>query len=224
MADQKSTTPPTDWFLVDEVRRQVEIAGQSLALATCRDYIGMTTFMLSDRSQAAIDSPLEAIFFAWWQAAIWNMDESRGGFTIDTQREVVANGNNYRLDFVVGLRDAEDAKRFRDGGRLFPLIAVEVDGHAFHERTKEQVAYRNRRDRDLQQEGWKVFHFSWSEVVENGAVAVASVLQCCSQEWSACDRVASDKWYAENPGELEKLNQAIAKVHADAKLYEAAHQ
>ena len=43
-------------------------------------------------------------------------------------------------------------------------IAVEVDGHDFHERTREQVVARNQRDRDLQADGWTVLHFSGSEI------------------------------------------------------------
>jgi very-short-patch-repair endonuclease len=43
-------------------------------------------------------------------------------------------------------------------------LVVEVDGHEFHEKTKEQAARDKRRDRDLQQEGWSVFHFTGSEV------------------------------------------------------------
>ena len=43
-------------------------------------------------------------------------------------------------------------------------LVIEVDGHEWHEKTKEQAARDKRRDRDLQQEGWNVFHFTGSEV------------------------------------------------------------
>jgi very-short-patch-repair endonuclease len=43
-------------------------------------------------------------------------------------------------------------------------LAVEVDGHEFHEKTKDQAARDKRRDRELQQEGWNVFRFTGSEV------------------------------------------------------------
>jgi very-short-patch-repair endonuclease len=45
----------------------------------------------------------------------------------------------YRVDFAI------PAKEMR--------LVVEVDGHGFHEKTKEQAAKDKRRDRDLQQEG-----------------------------------------------------------------------
>lgn len=58
--------------------------------------------------------------------------------------------SSYRADLAI------QAKRMR--------LVVEVDGHEFHEKTKEQAAKDKRRDRDLQQEGWNVFHFTGSEV------------------------------------------------------------
>ena len=43
-------------------------------------------------------------------------------------------------------------------------IIVELDGHTFHEKTPEQVAERNDRDRLFQGEGYMVFHFSYLEM------------------------------------------------------------
>jgi very-short-patch-repair endonuclease len=56
----------------------------------------------------------------------------------------------YRVDFAIYAREMR--------------LVVEVDGHEWHEKTKEQAARDKRRDRDLQQEGWAVFHFTGSEV------------------------------------------------------------
>lgn len=43
-------------------------------------------------------------------------------------------------------------------------LVVECDGHAFHERTKEQAARDRARDRGLQSEGYTVFRFTGSEL------------------------------------------------------------
>jgi len=43
-------------------------------------------------------------------------------------------------------------------------VAIELDGHDFHERTKEQAAKDKSRDRDLQAAGWRVLRFTGSEV------------------------------------------------------------
>ena len=69
-----------------------------------------------------------------------------------------------------------------------PKVAIELDGHDFHERTKEQVALRNERDRSAPQaDGWTVLHFSGSELVRDPLKCVQSVLTLCHSkhdEWS----------------------------------------
>ena len=62
--------------------------------------------------------------------------------------------------------------KFRSYTRLAPQIPehisvlIELDGHDFHEKTKEQVIYRNKRDRILEKYGF-VYHISGSEIYNN---------------------------------------------------------
>jgi very-short-patch-repair endonuclease len=79
---------------------------------------------------------------------VWSVrgDPPAYGVVIVPQRQI----SDYRVDFAV---HAEEIR-----------LVVEVDGHEFHEKTKEQAARDKRRDRDLQQQGWAVFHFTGSEV------------------------------------------------------------
>ncbi|MFC5353523.1 endonuclease domain-containing protein [Azospirillum himalayense] len=53
-----------------------------------------------------------------------------------------------------------------DGDRL--LIAIECDGHDFHEKTKEQASRDKRRDRAFQKIGWMVFRFTGSDIFRKG--------------------------------------------------------
>lgn len=66
--------------------------------------------------------------------------------------------SDYRVDFLIGWI-----------GR--PLqhtaIVVECDGHAFHERTKEQAARDKSRDRTLSSEFARVIRFTGSEIYRN---------------------------------------------------------
>ncbi len=55
------------------------------------------------------------------------------------------------------------------------LLAVECDGHDFHERTKEQAARDKARDRDLAQMGIHVMRFTGSEINRNAAACVLDV-------------------------------------------------
>lgn len=66
---------------------------------------------------------------------------------------------NYRADFLIyqnGLLEHPSA----------PVI-VELDGHDFHDKDKHQRAYEKARDRFLVRRGFKVLHFTGSEVVED---------------------------------------------------------
>lgn len=45
-------------------------------------------------------------------------------------------------------------------------IAIELDGHDFHERTKEQATRDKKRDRALVSAGWSVLRFTGSEVIK----------------------------------------------------------
>lgn len=131
-----------------------------------------------------LESPIEAKFFVWW----WMIRTAKKAagelfYELDLfqQQRVTAGGNNYRLDFVVAPESPEILTTATRQGRRWPNIAVELDGHDFHERTKEQVAERNQRDRDLQADGWIVFHFSGSELYRDPARCVTEVMDFASK-------------------------------------------
>jgi very-short-patch-repair endonuclease len=151
MATAKSTkTSPSDIEATEFYQQHLAQSRQWLIDAAAAEHEYLARVLLRDA-----ESPLEAAFMAWWQAR-----RVFGAFTeldLYMQREVNAGGDRYRLDFVV--------EPFIDGyfAGVSALVAIELDGHGFHERTKEQVAYRNRRDRALQAAGWLVLHYSGSE-------------------------------------------------------------
>ena len=65
---------------------------------------------------------------------------------------------SFRVDFVlsqIGIGPEEF---------LRPIV-VELDGHAFHDKDKKQRAYEKARDRFLVKQGFRVLHFTGSEVV-----------------------------------------------------------
>jgi hypothetical protein len=61
-------------------------------------------------------------------------------------------------------------------------IAVELDGHDFHERTKEQAARDRSKDRGLLAEGYTVLRFTGSEIH-------ADAVKCVRETIAAVDRV-----------------------------------
>lgn len=76
----------------------------------------------------------------------------------------------YRVDFLVAIRTLELGTGY---------FAVELDGHDFHEKTKDQVARDKSRDRYLQSRGVAVFRFSGSEVWKDPAGCAGALLDDC---------------------------------------------
>ena len=66
------------------------------------------------------------------------------------QPTVTINGHEYRPDFAIIYFDEK--------------LAIELDGHDFHEKTKEQARRDKARGRDFVDDGWAVIRFTGSEV------------------------------------------------------------
>lgn len=71
----------------------------------------------------------------------------------------------YRLDFAV----------FYGCDGVIKFLAVECDGHEFHERTKQQAQRDKSRDRFLQSRGIPVFRFTGSEIFANAPLLLEPV-------------------------------------------------
>lgn len=76
----------------------------------------------------------------------------------------------YVVDVAVNAIDEDDAQR-RVG------VFVELDGHDFHEKTKEQVAADKKRQRYLAKDGTVVLRFSGSEVFKDPEARMAEVIE-----------------------------------------------
>jgi len=106
--------------------------------------------------------------------------------TLIPQVEVLANGTRYRIDIGV----TRTIEVFR-GHRERVCVAVECDGHDFHERTKEQAERDKARDRDLQTLGWHVARFTGSEIFRDPEAAAEKVWKMSSDLMQqASERVA----------------------------------
>lgn len=67
---------------------------------------------------------------------------------------------NLRIDFAIFQMD----KKYEDYVHAY---AVELDGHDFHEKSKEQAAADKKRDRALISHGWTVVRFTGSEIFKD---------------------------------------------------------
>lgn len=109
------------------------------------------------------ESPIEGVFLLWWSALSHVRYVNESLIELVPQYEVEASGQNYRLDFAavapILVRNAAEKWKVPIRG-----LAIELDGHDYHEKTKEQVIRRNQRDRHLISAGWEVIRFSGSEL------------------------------------------------------------
>lgn len=140
------------------------------------------------------DSPLEFAFAVSWsmfRSSLLTDYQGRRRFFLSPQVE----DGRYRVDFQVcpygpGSGPYMSVDTTRCVG--FPKIAVELDGHEFHEKTREQVTARNARDRHLQDAGWTVLRFSGSEFYGDPFACVEQVWVYALKQAEACDKAVCD--------------------------------
>lgn len=125
--------------------------------------------MYGNLQELGLESPIEDLF---WIAL--NAMCSAGWLRVNPPVELNGHGaaepgygihakpqakiGRYRVDFLIS-QHGIGPEEF-----LAPVI-VELDGHAFHDKDKRQRSYEKARDRFLQKEGYRVLHFTGSDVV-----------------------------------------------------------
>jgi len=93
----------------------------------------------------------------------WHRTEGDGQFP----RAVLARNvrvESYRLDFLIGMSTPG-------------VLAVECDGHDFHDRTKQQAAYDRARDRELLRRGIHTIRFTGSEITHSAERCATEVFE-----------------------------------------------
>ena len=65
----------------------------------------------------------------------------------------------YRVDFLI------EARCLGRSGDVYAPVIVELDGHDFHDKDKRQRSYEKARDRFLVKRGYRILHFTGSDVV-----------------------------------------------------------
>lgn len=171
------------WLGIPEVANQVVDARNYVAEQAAESFMTTVEGFLAFPE---VESPLEAVFLTWFLAAqtSHDIDPDQDFIKLHQQYEVVIHGERFRLDFAILVNNDHVIERAKRFGLNPPKFAIEVDGHTFHEKTKDQVARRNSRDRLLQSEGWIVLHYSWSEVIEDPLdVVTKSWLQAYAAFW-----------------------------------------
>lgn len=114
-------------------------------------------------------SPIEKILLV---ALTKKFEEIDTWMYIETQTLIECNGKNYYADFTICYDEMLNWYLKED----FNLI-IECDGYDFHQKTKEQVDYDNKREYDLKAEGWDIIRFSGREIYNNPMQCVERILK-----------------------------------------------
>jgi very-short-patch-repair endonuclease len=163
--------PASEFIETTLLQEHIAAAEQFVADDARRTFQASSIDYLRSVPNLAFDSPLEAVFWLWWMAVMQGNRHWDDMFLLQPQEEVTVSGQRYRLDFMLIPYDEEVAT-----SKYWSPIAVELDGHEFHERTPDQVARRDQRDRALQAANWHVFHFSFKEFVNRPVDCISEVL------------------------------------------------
>ena len=104
----------------------------------------------------------------------WDSDFYDFNVKITVQHELLKDDgeSKYRTDFLFEVfRDAEIKTKNERGfietermAEIFAKVILEVDGHEFHEKTKEQAIRDKSRDRFITRKGFPIFRFTGSEI------------------------------------------------------------
>ena len=153
-------------------------------IGVCQDRIADRLWEMNDELKVG-DSPIEKILFlALFGCVKFTLTEFGDVRLSETgdharlhaprQRDCLyvtpqAPVQQYRLDFLVEVFDGEGWLK----------LAVECDGHDFHEKTKKQAARDKARDRIIVTEGYTLFRFTGSEIY-------ADPMKCAEQivDWA----------------------------------------
>jgi len=153
-----------DLVLPGDVKTFLSLARNSVGLMAANEFDASVTQEMNGK----ITSPIEQLFFiaikAFGRAVGVSVsptsfeDERRRqlGVYLDAQAKI----GKYSVDFLL-----TSTNGFRSTQAL-PLI-VELDGHAFHDKNKAQRSYEKSRDRFFVKQGYRVIHYTGSDVVKN---------------------------------------------------------
>jgi very-short-patch-repair endonuclease len=129
-----------------------------------------------------------------WEAALC-FRADLGDVTVTLQAPTKIGGKDCRLDFrvraVCGAPTVDG-----DNQTVAVDLAVECDGHDFHERTKEQARRDRKRDRDLQALGYTVLRFTGSEIARDPRAVAKEIVHTAETRLQALYSAAHDAWAA----------------------------
>ena len=157
----------------DSFRDAVETTAMRIPESDRDKWFGQMIMRLGHMELA---SPIEGLFAMWWMVREYERPELRSHLDFVPRLSAPLGGSLFRFDFCV-MPHTRDEALAREIIRTGLIVVIELDGHVFHERTKDQVRARNRKDRAVQTANFAICHFSGSEVVGDGEACVDAAVE-----------------------------------------------
>lgn len=142
----------------------------------CSDFDYANTY--DEIIEQGITSPPEQLFYACWinhpsyhETFISLFPQKKiGSFFMDFETSIISYFiNNTRLE----------NETLKEIWSACPLVGIEIDGHEWHEKTKEQVAKDKKRERYIVSQGYRVFRFSAKQVLDDVCSSCNEIFDFC---------------------------------------------
>ena len=117
-------------------------------------------------------SPIEIIYCLAYDLIL---DYENKALWLEPQYEIVSRdeSKHFYVDFAFIANNIDDLTNIKN---LDYKLVIECDGHEFHEKTKDQVAYDNEREYELKMLGYDVLRFSGSQIYDKPFRCAAQVI------------------------------------------------
>ena len=178
--------------LTDRVKEFIKEKGDRVATEFMAGMLELLEYYNEQKGREII-SPVEQLFYIEWSHRNFMAHERDAlNFILTPQFQDKSTGKykiDFRLDFVGYLINYQ-CDRFSEDAMFSipePLIGIEIDGHIWHEKTKEQVQYHKERERFLVSRGWTIYRFTGSEVYNDPA-------KCLNELQEKTAPLVSDWW------------------------------
>jgi len=138
-----------------------------------------------------IDSPIEQLFYIAFTTVqklnfIDDLDPiptTKGVFQSGMNLQPQVEMGKYRVDFLIQYSKSHIVKTGEEQNtNMVREVIVECDSQQWHERSEKERRYEKARDRFLTTRGYKTFHFTGKEIVDEPFRVAAEVIAFLTED------------------------------------------